>query len=136
MTTQGKSLGELGRRAVACRHWRWMPGMLLQWRTSSGVVYRGRVCNIEEPDAVWCEGREDRFDWPELPKCWPDLSDPATLGCLLALVEDAYGTCDLGGRGHPSDLGFTHRVFPYDHDACFEGRTRAEALVIALEAAP
>lgn len=129
MTTQGKSLEELGRRAAACKHWRWMPGMYLL------------------PHAEGCPGEccEDR-DEPRraglipviAPNAYslPDFSKPSTLGCLLALVEDAYGTCDLGGRGHPSDLGFTHRVFPYDHDACFEGRTRAEALVVALEAAP
>ena len=121
------SLEELGRRAAACKHWRWMPGMLLL------------------PHVDGCECCEDR-NFPRraarLPAVFttdidvPDLTDPATLGCLLALVEDAYGTCDLGGRGHPSDFGFTHRVFPYDHDACFEGRTRAEALVAALEAAP
>lgn len=121
------NLEDLGRRAVACKHWRWMPGMLLL------------------PHIDGCECCEDR-NFPRraarIPAVFttdidvPDLSDPATLGCLLHLVEEAYGTCDLDGRGHPSDLGFTHRVFPYDHDACFEGRTRAEALVAALEAAP
>ena len=148
------SLADLGRRAVACKHWRWMPGMLLQWRTSSGVVYRGRVCNIEEPDAVWCEGREDRFDWPELPKCWPDLSDPATLGCLLALVREAWGSdewsrsvvpvfngidawtvgcLDMQGRKAPRLLFLVNKI------NCMPvgiGSSEAGALVIALEAAP
>jgi len=54
---------ELGRRAVACRGWRWMPGMLTPpWAPRS----------LEPPDGYL-----------------PDFRDPATLGCLLALVREA-----------------------------------------------
>jgi hypothetical protein len=51
---------ELSKRAVACRKWRWLPGMLC---TTAG--YR------KENGAL------------------PDLEDAATLGCLLALVREA-----------------------------------------------
>ena len=136
--TKQTSVEELGRRAVACKHWRWMPGMLVRMGDRSlrcDVVDLGRpaksgsktIGSIAIEEWEYLIGTEPTV---------PDLSDPATLGCLLALVEEAYGACDLNGRGHPSDLGFTHRVYPYDHDACFEGKTRAEALVAALEAAP
>lgn len=134
---------ELGRRAVACKHWRWMPGMLLQWRTSRGAVYCGRVCNIEEPDAVWCEGREDRFDWPELPKCWPDLSDPATLGCLLHLVREAHEDADIVAfvvHSHGSPERWCVDVGPdpdfHDERKYVYRTTEVEALVAALEVAP
>jgi hypothetical protein len=55
----------LGVRLVACKHFRPMPGMRdLQGRTWT-------------PDLLWRWNRTiDR----------PDLRDPATLGCLLALV--------------------------------------------------
>ena len=40
------------------------------------------------------ERADDWFysDWP----CLPDLTDPATLGCLLALVREAWGLRDVG----------------------------------------
>lgn len=68
----------------------------------------------------------------------PDLTDPATLGCLLALVREAWGDQSLsvlfdhdGGMwrvGRWEDDGLALRCRPAD--------TEAEALVAALEAAP
>lgn len=57
----------LGKRLVACKHFRPMPGMRdLQGRTWT-------------PDLLWRWNRTiDR----------PDLRDPATLGCVLALVRE------------------------------------------------
>jgi hypothetical protein len=75
---------ELGRRAVACRHWKWMPGMLLLSLdddpiridgTQDGHPYREEDCGTYFPKAPFV----------------PDLSDPATLGCLLHLVREATG---------------------------------------------
>jgi hypothetical protein len=78
----------LARRAVACRGFRWLPGML----TTEGM----RV-------VVRCFGDDNEPD-----DDIPDLTDPATLGCLLALVREA-------------------RAVPF---------LQAENLVAALEAAP
>ena len=68
----------LAKRAVACKHWRWMPGMLAVGRRNM-------------PDA-WFR-LEERL--PKLMGEWsqalPDLADPATLGCLLAMVREAWG---------------------------------------------
>lgn len=70
----------------------------------------------------------------------PDLRDPATAGCLLADVREAYGdptifaSCLIGN----DQIGNYWDVFSRDcdHDKPFgEGRTEAEALVAALEAA-
>ncbi len=61
----------------------------------------------------------------------PDLTDPATLGCLLALVREAWGTEYVHAR--KSERGW---------EVCrgssewYHGETEAEALVAALEEAP
>jgi hypothetical protein len=99
----------LARRAVACRGWRWMPGMADCWG--------GRV---REGDGL------DRAT------AFPDLTDPATLGCLLALVREAHGQTTLspvnGGKRcwFLADFGTT----------ALQGESEAELLVAALEAAP
>jgi hypothetical protein len=119
-------LEALGRRAVACSHWRWMPGMsngrdesrhmgALQWAWQD--PYRHHALGIEIDD-------------------WPDFSDPATLGCLLALVREvredplicAY--VDNTGCGWWLDGWADSRLYGDLHD------TEAAALVAALEAAP
>ncbi len=64
----------LGKRVVTCKGWRWMPGM--RWRTEDD---RGRLDDFQ-PEYM---GRP--------PDALPDLTDPATLGCLLALVREAWG---------------------------------------------
>ena len=133
-TEQLEDIKELGRRAVACPRWRWMPGML-------GVheVYRyGR------DDDGYVIGYYDN-QW-YLSECvsgsTPDLTDPATLGCLLALVREAWGPeasvsvnissfWAVGGAriqkgksaGHTINLGIWKL-------------TEVEALVAALEVAP
>jgi hypothetical protein len=65
---------ELGRRAVACKGWRWLPGM----RTD----LRERVPEDDDP-------------YDSHPDSWadaiPDLSDPATLGCLVFSLLPSLG---------------------------------------------
>jgi hypothetical protein len=70
-----------------------------------------------------------------LPDVLPDLSDPATLGCLLALVREAWGAHDLHVR--PSPEGTHWRVYRCA-TSLNQGwaDSEAKALVGALEAAP
>jgi hypothetical protein len=116
----------LSRRAVACTGWRWMPGMLAHFE------HDGRRVRVGMPDA-----------WASTTAV-PDLTDPATLGCLLALVREAWGCVvvtspdydeDDEGCQEPTVVGWraveTVRWMPVG-----EGKTEAEALVVALEAAP
>ena len=73
----------------ACKGFRWMPGM------SDGQC---RVWEVQDVDAgakqmlgiISIEG--GMVDWcTQLAMGEPDTDDPATLGCLLALVREAVG---------------------------------------------
>jgi hypothetical protein len=65
----------IARRAVACKHWRWMPGM--RWRTQDDAA------RLDDYQPEYMGGRPS--------DALPDLTDPATIGCLLALVREAWG---------------------------------------------
>ena len=58
----------------------------------------------------------------------PDLTDPATLGCVLALVREAWDDRYLCASLSPRKLWMVDGWSLHD--------TEAEALVAALEAAP
>jgi hypothetical protein len=80
------------------------------------------------------------------PAILPDLTDPATLGCLLALVREAWGVPELsvyydgegGNLSPPSRWMVSLSWGVTDWAGCVtKGHfTEAEALVAALEAAP
>lgn len=111
----------LARRAVACKGWKWMGGMLAV-ATEGMVALPLRLT--------------DGHDWPhDLGLRLPDLTDPATLGCLLALVREAWGNDDLGTMRWDARSRWCAETtdFPY---RAFYGDTEAEALVVAWEAAP
>lgn len=136
-------MSDLAKRAVACKHWRWTRGMTAicenGWRVLRGTD-------------TW--GWDDHGNWPGGPpyrdlaaalnrEILPDLTDPATLGCLLALVRKAWGDQGLHCAGRYSDGEWLwHVQGGYPHGATFRRRvctighvTEAEALVVALEAA-
>ena len=121
------------RRAVACRGWKWMAGMLAAL-DGIGGDYRARVCRVEG-DKFWSDATLLPYD---LASYMPDLTDPATLGCLLALVREAWGMptgitvsySSDGGLWGVSWSGATHVGW------CGRGVTEAEALVAALESVP
>jgi hypothetical protein len=112
----------MGRRLVACRHFRAMRGM----RDMQGRTWT--------PDLLW--------RWAPGVDV-PDMRDPATLGCLLALVREAWeprrGTDHIASTVHTTTgWGVGARV----GSECFAAiilpafSSEAHALVAALESAP
>ncbi len=127
---------DLARRAVACRGWRWLPGML----TNHGARYLGFDLWVDrgERGIVYADPNEGEV---------PDLTDPATLGCLLALVREAFKSDDRLWGGRVEVHQDSRRLFVVvcpEHDPneflyhrwIASGESEAEALVAALEAAP
>ena len=117
---------ELGKRTVACRGFRWMRGMLRQ----DDYRYVG--------SGVWARWSDVHSLTTALhsPDQWPDLTDAATIGCLLALVRVAYGD-PYASVWYSSDHNHSGDRWSYYSKALtFSGHaTEAEALVVALEAA-
>jgi len=136
---------DFARRAVACTNWRWMPGMLvmsdpervprvigspvwpseLRARVTSEVLGRwhgvGQYC-VDYPDS-----EHETMSGDDLPGTLPDLTDSATIGCVVALVREIYPDAttqiDSGSWWVAARNGY--RVS--------SGQTEAEALVAALK---
>jgi len=111
---KGSGMNELSKRAVACKGWRWMRGMLAK---DTGL-------RLDEETDDW-EGEV------------PDLSDPATLGCLLALVREVKADPSIHIRPAVSGKWWVvSKIKDGRVDSlrsCF--KSEADALVWLLEAA-
>jgi hypothetical protein len=117
----------LAKRAVACKGWRWMPGMLAALDGIDGG-YRARLCLVEG-NKFWSDATSLPYDSTSYV---PDLTDPATVGCLLALVREAWGPDHIFEARQFRTFGEIY----VGEGRCFVHPTLAEALVAALEAAP
>ena len=119
---------ELGKRAVACKGWRWSPGMLaVDLKTRSEARVMPGTMNLI---VRYLEG--DRYVGGSV----PDLTDPATVGCLLALVRAAWGTAIIVSYSYDDGLWETMWEGATAAGWCGRGETEGAALVAALEAAP
>jgi hypothetical protein len=120
-------LKTLSRRAVACPRWRWMPGML----SDKGL----RVTRCDRDGYVVGYYEDLSYIAECVQGSLPDLTDPATLGCLLALVRKAWGQ---GVYLLPDGGWYVKGARLQDGSTIGLGiraTTEAEALVAALEAA-
>lgn len=146
---------DLATRAVACKHWRWMPGMRVMY--AWGGICRDRfVCMDETYMHLITEYNNEPHLPPHTGMNWirayhervvscrlPDLDDPATIGCLLALVRKAWPIAPATTAHHgcydPQRGHYHVWTCSYCTGTSWEqaiGDSEAEALVAALEAAP
>lgn len=107
--------------AARGKHWKFLAGMAVWIVQPDGGVERGRI--VVGPGLTASDG-------------WPDLTDPATVGCLLALVREAWGCPHLSVVGTPGDWRIDAEGGPVGIRDLHSYRSEAEALVLALEAAP
>lgn len=121
-------LEALARRAVACKGWRWMAGMLACVDVPMPHFDGAVRLRVVADDEAWGGPVGAPID------ALPDLTDPCTLGGLLALVREAHGSPLLRVEGFPDGW----RTVRSDRAPYIVGLgpTEADALVAALEAAP
>jgi hypothetical protein len=111
-------LEALGQRALACKGWRWMPGML-------------GLSNQSSSRSIWIRIVDPPMD--DASECWPDFSDPATVGCLAALVRTATGKPHLFAQFTLQESWSICDL--HDHRSHFVG-SEAEAWIEVLEETP
>lgn len=113
-------LEELAEYAVTLDGWRWMPGMLVKY--PNGGWYRLTDGDARPPD-------------PRISR--PDLTDPATLGCVLAMARKKHGEWVYTlptGRGWRVLIGNPEERSVSVVSAKEEMPTEAHALIAALDA--
>jgi hypothetical protein len=115
---------DLAKRAVACKGWRWMPGMMRLRMTQPQMRdYLRREGRVPEQFDNWAYD-----DWPVI----PDLTDPATVGCLLALVREAWNFLVVISLGNGWwSVQTDYKDWDQDNTDSF-----LDALVAALTGAP
>jgi hypothetical protein len=123
---------ELGRRAVACKAFKWMPGMLVGMVLNTNHPEMIRSDRLIESTKHGADGLLYSIHGVRGRVAWPDFRDPATMGCLLHAVREAWGDVTIsiciekdGSASVGRDIGLTVAV----------ARTLAETLIAALEAA-
>ena len=134
---------DLGERLVACRGFRWMPGMLVHSgggavRLTDGGESMLVVGQWEVPNG----SGSSLFDGWLHDNAWPDLRDAATRGCVLQLLCDMYGDPNITLAYDLRTLYPKTRIWAVirqednrDLAVLSEHACREEALALALEAA-
>ena len=122
----------LSRRVVACKGWRWMPGMATVQGERVVLMDDDGTLRLAAPWGGTVGVTAVRSFFDSSGACLPAFTDAATLGCLLALVREAWEPYGTFVSTHRYDGGeWSIRTLPIPMFA-----TEAEALVAALESAP
>lgn len=128
-----ESLAELARWAVTLPGWKWRAGM----RTHTNE----RVMDVDRRGRILLADCGTGCGWENGDNYTPDLADPATLGCLLALVREKHGPLthvSPSSRWHRGTLDWIVWRHAQRDDCSFveiaRGPFEVEALIAALEA--
>jgi hypothetical protein len=124
LSSNALHLEKIARFALSCSKWRWLSGMKVAVPAAhkGDTGYYRILISTDEPEAG----------------AYPDFSDPATLGCLLSLVREAWGVPTISTRHseytHGSEWDvpvptIDNRVLDV---IFFKGKSEAAALVHAL----
>lgn len=117
---------ELARRVVSSERFRWMPGMKALGKKDMPTAWFRLEETIQNLHGDWSNAT-------------PDLSDPATIGCLVHLIRLAWkAPIDIHeSRGAGSFWGISIVNEPLEDDCpYFMGYSQQEILVKAFESAP
>lgn len=137
---------DLARRLVTHPRWKWMPGMLLAfWYPEKGAVgvcrylvvdvdNDGLGCIKDDGSKSWglCMDGRDPIDSDDNPT--PILSDPATQGCLRAMLCTAAGgiSVETISPGAGVSEGWCIRIVEDGEPLVLYTDTLGEALALAL----
>jgi hypothetical protein len=117
-------------RLITVPGFRWMPGMV----DTDGYRFVDVSEGIIEIDGSLFQ--YSRGHYSAAVAALPDLTDPATLGCVLAMVREAYGDPGIGAVQSQSLVeGEPTWWLLMTGTQLFDAATEAECLVNALAAA-
>lgn len=116
------NLRNLEKRAVACPKWRWIDGM-------KAVPPEGWALEVSLRDL------EGLKKIAYLQHCRPDLSDPATIGCVLSLVRAARKDSAYYPTPLLRDTEIDWLVERPSRERQTPFSSEVEALIVALETA-
>jgi len=138
----------VGEYLIQHPRWAWMDGMLAVQQTGGRLrivsvldngAYVARPLGAPiDPGGSFTHVRTLRW-------CYPDLTDPATVGCLQELVRRAHGAVTVSvvyapfrdeeaGTTPPPYSVFAHGPWPTADRRISVGRSAIEALALALKA--
>jgi hypothetical protein len=129
---------ELSRKAVACKHWQWMTGMVVKRGPCLGVITDGGKDWIVAEFFGPTKDGGGHYDGEVTEDILPMLEEPSTMGCVVHLVRKAWKDADFAiykpggtwtGLIHVKGENYLFSLKP-------DGYSEAETLIYILENAP
>jgi len=148
---------DLAKRLVSLKNWTWIPGMLAwrkthrnEWVQVRCVEGLGAHTELADPKVlerttsktlIMEAGHTVVDGWHRVEDLLPDLTDPATIGCLIFLVRQAWGDPTISTAATREKDGLRGWIMeswdprsPINNIGPFP--IEVEALLIGLELAP